>query len=311
MKRKTSFILIIILLIIAFIAKHSMESNQKSKEQNIKSNNTNFKSNELDSKDSTQQKKDKVNVVDYSDCFKDISGGAVFYSSKNKEYNIYNKELIETRASPCSTFKIISTLIGLEKGIVNSKESVMGYNGTIYEIEDWNRNLNLEEAFKVSCVWYHRKLMNQVDAKFVQNTLDNLKYGNCDISEWEGNLKNGSKDLNGFWLESSLKISPKEQTQVLTKIFEGDTSFKKENINLLKDIMKIDTNDKKINVYGKTGTGFDEKKQCVDAWFVGMVENEDDTYYFAIKSDDSNKKIGGPKVKEIAIDIINNYYSTI
>ncbi len=33
------------------------------------------------------------------------------------------------------------------------------------------------------------KLINKVDAKSVQNILDDLKYGNCDISEWEGDLK--------------------------------------------------------------------------------------------------------------------------
>lgn len=47
----------------------------------------------------------------------------------------------------------------------------------------------------------------------------------------------------------------------------------------------------------------------MDAWFVGMIEREGDTYYFAIKSDDSNKEITGPKVKEIAINIIKKYYS--
>lgn len=185
----------------------------------------------------------------------------------------------------------------------------MGYDGTEYPNKNWNKNLSLEEAFKESCVWYYKKLIDKVDAKSVQNILDDLKYGNCDISEWEGDLKNGKGHLNGFWLESSLQISPKEQVQTMAKIFEGDTNFKKEHINILRDIMKIDINDKNINVYGKTGTGFDEKNKRVDAWFVGMLEREGDTYYFAIKSDDSNKEITGPKVKEIAINIIKKYYS--
>ncbi len=40
-------------------------------------------------------------------------------------------------------------------------------------------------------------------------------------------FKNGKGHLNGFWLESSLQISPKEQVQTMAKIFEGDTNFKK------------------------------------------------------------------------------------
>lgn len=309
MKRKKNFIWIAILLVgvvmvMYYAVKKHNDINQKTDKNYIKS-----ELNKSKIKNNDKNKKESVNIVDYSDCFEGISGGAIFCNTKNKEYNIYNKELIETRRSPCSTFKIVSTLIGLEKGVINSKESVMGYDGTEYPNKNWNKNLSLEEAFKESCVWYYKKLIDKVDAKSVQNILDDLKYGNCDISEWEGDLKNGKGHLNGFWLESSLQISPKEQVQTMAKIFEGDTNFKKEHINILRDIMKIDVNDKNINVYGKTGTGFDEKNKCVDAWFVGMLEREGDTYYFAIKSDDSNKEITGPKVKEIAINIIKKYYS--
>ncbi|HBG0880698.1 TPA: CDD family class D beta-lactamase [Clostridioides difficile] len=309
MKRKKNFIWIAILLVgvvmvMYYAVKKHNDINQKTDKNYIKS-----ELNKSKIKNNDKNKKESVNIVDYSDCFEGISGGAIFCNTKNKEYNIYNKELIETRRSPCSTFKIVSTLIGLEKGVINSKESVMGYDGTDYPNKNWNKNLSLEEAFKESCVWYYKKLINKVDAKSVQNILDDLKYGNCDISEWEGDLKNGKGHLNGFWLESSLQISPKEQVQTMAKIFEGDTNFKKEHINILRDIMKIDVNDKNINVYGKTGTGFDEKNKREDAWFVGMLEREGDTYYFAIKSDDSNKEITGPKVKEIAINIIKKYYS--
>ncbi|HBF4995378.1 TPA: CDD family class D beta-lactamase [Clostridioides difficile] len=309
MKRKNNFIWIVILLVVVAMGVYYVGRKHNNTKQKHDKNHINSELNKSKIENNDKNKKEKINMVDYSDCFEGISGGAIFYNTKNKEYNIYNKELIETRRSPCSTFKIVSTLIGLEKGVINSKESVMGYDGTEYPNKNWNKNLSLEEAFKESCVWYYKKLIDKVDAKSVQNILDDLKYGNCDISEWEGDLKNGKGHLNGFWLESSLQISPKEQVQTMAKIFEGDTNFKKEHINILRDIMKIDVNDKNINVYGKTGTGFDEKNKRVDAWFVGMLEREDDTYYFAIKSDDSNKEITGPKVKEIAINIIKKYYS--
>ncbi|EGT3795925.1 CDD family class D beta-lactamase [Clostridioides difficile] len=309
MKRKNNFIWIVILLVVVAMGVYYVGRKHNNTKQKHDKNHINSELNKSKVENNDKNKKEKINMVDYSDCFEGISGGAIFYNTKNKEYNIYNKELIETRRSPCSTFKIVSTLIGLEKGVINSKESVMGYDGTEYPNKNWNKNLSLEEAFKESCVWYYKKLIDKVDAKSVQNILDDLKYGNCDISEWEGDLKNGKGHLNGFWLESSLQISPKEQVQTMAKIFEGDTNFKKEHINILRDIMKIDVNDKNINVYGKTGTGFDEKNKCVDAWFVGMLEREGDTYYFAIKSDDSNKEITGPKVKEIAINIIKKYYS--
>ena len=51
----------------------------------------------------------------------------------------------------------------------------------------------------------------------MQVELDRLQYGNSDISDWEGrlNTNNNNRSLTGFWIESSLLISPKEQTEVM------------------------------------------------------------------------------------------------
>ena len=52
--------------------------------------------------------------------------------------------------------------------------------------------------------------------------LDRLQYGNCDISDWEGrlNTNNSNRALTGFWIESSLMISPKEQVEVMGRLAE-------------------------------------------------------------------------------------------
>lgn len=55
---------------------------------------------------------------------------------------IYNKELALTQRSPCSTFKIISSLIGLENGIIDPDNSVRPWSGEIFWNEDWNRDIN-------------------------------------------------------------------------------------------------------------------------------------------------------------------------
>ncbi|OJT75779.1 hypothetical protein BM530_11520, partial [Clostridioides difficile] len=152
MKRKNNFIWIVILLVVVAMGVYYVGRKHNNTKQKHDKNHINSELN----KSKVENKKEKINMVDYSDCFEGISGGAIFYNTKNKEYNIYNKELIETRRSPCSTFKIVSTLIGLEKGVINSKESVMGYDGTEYPNKNWNKNLSLEEAFKESCVWYYK-----------------------------------------------------------------------------------------------------------------------------------------------------------
>lgn len=250
-----------------------------------------------------------INKVDYKEHFEDINGCAVFYNITEDEYTIYNEPLSNHRSSPCSTFKIISTLMGLKNGIVSSKDSVMGYNGTRYRNDEWNKDLGLEEAFKSSCVWYFRKVVDGVGENDMQCILSELHYGNGDVSAWNESPEGVLKELYGFWLESSLKISPKEQVDVLTRLFTGNTDFDTEHIQILKDIMLIDDDNEAVKIYGKTGTGYNTDSQCVDAWFVGIFEKENQLYSFSIRLDDpSHSDVSGSKAKEIAIRIIQHYY---
>ncbi len=244
------------------------------------------------------------NCLDLKEYFQGISGCAVIYDENKNIYNFYNQELTEKRSSPLSTFKIISTLIGLDSDVLQSKDTLVSWDGIQYPVEDWNHDMTLEQAFKSSCVWYFRDVIDRVGKEEVQKALDELSYGNCDISQWQGsNVNNGYEKLNGFWLESSLLISPKEQVDILQHIFSNETSMREKNINILKDIMEIDNFDNIAKVYGKTGTGYRG-----NAWFIGMANKENNVYYFAIRLDDSNSDLcTGSKAKEIAINIINEH----
>jgi bla regulator protein BlaR1 len=244
-----------------------------------------------------------IKDVDYSEAFNGIDGCAIFYNNDKKEYRIYNEEECNKEVSPCSSFKIISTLIGLKKGVLTSAETKMNYNGTKYSIAEWNKDLNLKEAFQTSCVWYFRSVIDKVGQETMQEELNKIHYGNCDISEWKGGNTNLLPELNGFWLESSLKISPKEQVAVLSNIFNGKTDFSNENIEILKEIMLVDKNSR-VSIYGKTGSGGKH-----NAWFVGMIESGSEKHLFSVHLNDSkSNEISGQKAKEIALKIISKYY---
>jgi bla regulator protein BlaR1 len=252
-----------------------------------------------------------IEAVDYRDCFDGIEGCAVFFDRNTNVYNMYKEELCKKRSSPDSSFKIISTLIGLENGVLDSVDTTMGYDGTIYSNEKWNKDLSLKEAFKESCVWYYRKVIDRIGQSQMKECLDKLGYGNCNISEWEGIEGNSLPALNGFWLESSLEISPKEQVDIIADIFEGKTDFSDKNITILKELM-LTQKAGNITIYGKTGTGKNPDTGNMDnGWFVGMFEkNNDERYYFAVRlTDEKAKEVWGPKAKEIALNIINKYYA--
>ncbi|MBU9726173.1 penicillin-binding transpeptidase domain-containing protein [Diplocloster modestus] len=255
--------------------------------------------------------KDPVIVKeDYSDCFEGQTGCAVFYNSRTNTFHIYQEEMASVRVSPCSTFKVVSTLIGLEEGVVESEESKMGYDGTIYANTAWNQELNLKEAFQKSCVWYYRKLLDQVGEEKVKKWVNALPYGNCDINQWKGDgtVNGGAEQLNGFWLESSLEISAREQTEVLARIFDGNTEFQEEHISMLRQMMKTEDEDAcDIQIYGKTGTG--RNANHANAWYVGMTANGEETNYFAVRLVAAKDSwITGTDAKDIAVRIIHEYF---
>lgn len=316
-QRKKGAILLILLCICLTGCNKANQGNNTEKLENITSKTVSptikvSQNTSLDNIVSTDMEETKtlpeIEIVDYSESFDGFEGCAVFYNSDDNVYKIYKEELCEKRTSPCSTFKVIATIMALESGTVSSVDTKMGYDETVYSIDAWNNDLTLKDAFRESCVWYFRKVIDQLGQSEVQKNLDCLQYGNSDISEWEGSGINSSAELNGFWLESSLEISPKEQVKVLADIFNGKTDFSKQNIEILKEVMLIQQIGN-ASVYGKTGTGQNAKTgNRNNGWFVGMFEDSKERYYFAIRLTDESKEVSGPIAKEIALDIIDKYY---
>lgn len=242
--------------------------------------------------------------VDFKEYFSDVEGCFVLYDCETKGYYLYNESLVNTRVSPYSTFKIVSSLMGLRNGVLTDVNSKMNYSGTTYPVESWNNDLCMKEAFQTSCVWYYRQVVDAVGELKVEDELKQLEYGNCDISEWEGRNINPGEELNGFWLGSSLQISPMEQVNVLRKIFEGESIYTDSEVGILKDIMLYDEANG-YSIYGKTGTN-----QNNEGWYVGFAEKEQHTYYFAtyITSGNTKQSATGNTAREIVKNIFGNEY---
>ncbi len=248
--------------------------------------------------------------ADWSSYFNGLNGTAVIYDAASQKYTIYNRDIAVARSSPCSTFKIISSLIALENGIIEPENSTRKWSGEIFWNEDWNRDIDFYEAFRTSCVWYYRQVVDDIGKDLMQKELNRLQYGNCDISDWEGqlNTNNSNRALNGFWIESSLMISPKEQVEVMERIFGKGSDYSEETQNELKQVMlmpEIDGTD--ISIYGKTGMG-KSNGIVVDSWFTGFAESKTGDIYFCVRlgrTDGMN--VSSSLAKEIAIKVASDY----
>ncbi|SDC15755.1 bla regulator protein blaR1 [Terribacillus halophilus] len=217
-----------------------------------------------------------VEEEDLSAFLKGDNSSFVLYSMEKDKYFVHNKEQSVQRVSPNSTYKIYSALTALEAGIIQPKATNMNWDGSHYEYETWNQNQDLQSAMRNSVTWYFQNLDQQVGEQTIQKMLAAYHYGNEDIS-------GGIED---FWLESSLRIAPFEQVELLRNFYHNKFNADPENIKKVKASLMLEQKHGAV-LYGKTGTGIVNGK-AANGWFIGFVETTSDTYFFATNLRDGN-----------------------
>jgi len=230
---------------------------------------------------------------DLSGYFAGYEGAFVLYDMQADQYRIYNERTSTRRVSPDSTYKIYSALIGLESGAISSSLSEIEWNGEKYPYEEWNKDHNLFTAMRTSVNWYFQSMESRIDRSRLQAYVHQIHYGNADIS--------GGPEP--YWLESSLKISPVEQVQLLKSLYTNDFGFREEHIRTVQQAIRLEDKGE-AQLFGKTGTGA-VNGQNINGWFVGYVERNGNTYFFAANIQ-SGSGSSGSTAAEIALKILKD-----
>ncbi len=217
----------------------------------------------------------KANLYDVDREFvkEGVKGSFLLYDLKADDYIIdYEPQRNEHPYIPASTFKILNSLIALEEGVVKDEKQVIKWDGKDRGWDKWNRNHDMESAMKYSAVWFYQVLARKIGKKKMQSWVDKVGYGNQDISE----------KIDNFWLEGNLRITPKEQIEFLTRLYNNDLPFSQRNMGIVKKILIIEENDQ-FTMRAKTGWAqlFDPQI----GWWVGCIETGDNAYFFSINID--------------------------
>ena len=236
---------------------------------------------------------ENISYIDLSAYFGEYEGSFVLYDLKNDVWSIHDMDHATLRIAPNSTYKIYDALFGLEEGIITPDDSFIAWNGESYPFEAWNTDQTLQSAMNASVNWYFQSVDKQLGAASVYSYIQKIGYGN----------ENMSGDFSTYWMESSLKISPIEQVELLTKLQNNSFGFAPENINAVKDAICLSSSDAGT-FYGKTGTGR-VNGQDVNGWFVGFVETADNTYFFATNIGADSDATGG-NATEITMSILSD-----
>ena len=236
---------------------------------------------------------ENVSYVDLSTYFGEYEGSFVLYDLENDAWSIHDMEHATLRVAPNSTYKIYDALFGLEEEIITPENSFIAWNGETYPFEAWNADQTLQSAMNSSVNWYFESVDEQLGAANISNYIEEIGYGNENISG----------DFSTYWMESSLKISPIEQVELLTRLQNNSLGFAPENINAVKDAICLSSSDAGT-FYGKTGTGRVDG-QDVTGWFIGYIETVDNTYFFATNIGADSDATGG-NATEITMSILSD-----
>ena len=178
---------------------------------------------------------------------------------------------------PASTFKIVNSLIGLQTGKIVNDSMVIKWDGVTRRVADWNKDLTMYEAFRVSSVYYYQEVARRIGKDTMQFWLDSLGYGTKKIK--------GAVD--SFWLNNTFKVTPDEQLGLVKRLYFDQLPFFKSYQEVVKRAMLFEENTNYRLGY-KTGWGFKENGNAI-GWVVGWIEENKHPYFFVLNIESPDK----------------------
>ena len=225
-----------------------------------------------------------------------VEGNFTMLDNRDGSIIIYNMQMDTTRYSPASTFKIVNSLIGLETGKISSEKMVIKWDGLKRDNELWNKDMDMTEAFKVSCVPYYQEVARRIGADSMKHFIDTLQYGN----------KNMGGPIDSFWLNNKLQISPDEQLGFMKRLYFDQLPFRKGTQQQVRDVMLQEDNTAYKLSY-KAGWGVHTDGDQL-GWLVGWIEENRHVYFFSTLVKTKNANVDMRKIRlEITKNILKSY----
>ncbi|MBK8338867.1 MAG: class D beta-lactamase [Flavobacteriales bacterium] len=224
-----------------------------------------------------------------------VTGSFILHDVGRDHWVFIDSSEADVATLPASTFKIFSSLYGLETGVVGDADFIIPWDGTDHGRPEVNKDLTLREAMKVSAYWYHREIARRAGPAQLKYWLDTVGYGNADTS-------------GGFdrcWVRGNLRITPREQVAFLERLQRGQLPFSKHSMDIVRSIM-LQADTLGYELHGKTGWALG--KDGSTGWYVGWVERTDGAgpFVFAnrIHTPDTLSETFAPARQAICIEVL-------
>jgi len=223
-----------------------------------------------------------------------VRGCFGLYNNATNQFTFYNKKrFTDSSYLPASTFKIVNSLIGLQTGVISSDSMVIKWDGVQRKFADWNKDLTMYEAFRVSAVPYYQEVARRIGKDRMEYWMDTVNYG-AGPKDTAFQIKTA---IDTFWLDNTLKLTPDEELGLVKMLYFNQLPFFKTYQEKVKKAMLFE-NETTYRLAYKTGWG---KKENGDhlAWIVGWVEENNHPYFFVLnfESADINADIPAIRMK--------------
>ena len=200
-----------------------------------------------------------------------VEGCFSLFNNGNGEFTVYNlSRYKDSSYLPASTFKIVSSLIGLQAGVITKPQMVVKWDGVPRQVQEWNRDMNMQEAFRVSSVPYYQEVARRIGRDTMQYWLDSLHYGTTKITT----------GIDTFWLDNSLKITPDEQLGLVKNLYFKQLPFYSAYQDTVKKLM-LSEEKPEYRLSYKTGSAQNEKGNQI-GWITGWIEENRHPYFFVL-----------------------------
>jgi beta-lactamase class D len=160
-------------------------------------------------------------------------------------------------------------MIALETAVVEDAETVLPWDHQTYPVEDWNQDLTLRAAVRVSCVPCFQAIARKVGPERMSDWVTRLDYGNHDTSG----------EIDHFWLSGKLRISPVQQIDFLRRFDGGKLPIQERTAEIVRDVITLDVGQDHV-LRGKTGLSSSPGAARL-GWFVGWLELGERRVFFA------------------------------
>jgi beta-lactamase class D len=220
---------------------------------------------------------------------------------------VFGGEECDRRTLPASTFKIPHALIALDTGVVTDK-TVMTWDGRKKDFPAWERDHTLDSAIKSSVLWFFQKAAGSIGRERELQHLRAFGYGS----------HNFAGEVDRFWLNGDLTVSPREQVAFLKRMYTYDLPIDRRHIDIVKAAMTMPTG-KLLNASWAhdfaltwpagtvarliTGNGTVAGEHA--SWVVGEIESDGREYVCASRVRSSSRTLATTAGADLAARVLN------